>query len=322
MTERQKAKVLIDTDIADDIDDAIALAFALGSPELEILGVTVVYGDVETRAKVARKLLDSWGRADVAVKLGFERPLGFEWFPGTMPLPCSQGPAVLDDPPLEDAHRNASQFIADCVHRWPGEVSILTLGAMTNVAAALCAEPGLARLMAGVISGAGDVLPPRHEGLDWNVAYDVGAAGVLARSGVRWTVIGWDTFGGGHSLQRAEFDALEASGLPSARLLLELIVLMKRHKRGQDPSVRTIHDVTSASTCDVTVPASLLFADRIDFRPGWVEVDAEAGHLGFVPDERGRHRWVGAPLAMEGFRQEILRRLLSAPGKARGPVGC
>lgn len=90
MTQQKRAKVIIDTDIADDIDDAVALAFALGSPELEILGVTVVYGDVETRAKVTRKLLGSWGRADIPVKMGFERPLGFEWFPGTEPLPCSQ----------------------------------------------------------------------------------------------------------------------------------------------------------------------------------------------------------------------------------------
>lgn len=313
MTPAKRIKVIIDTDIADDIDDAVAVAFALGSPELEILGVTVVYGDVETRAKVTRKLLGSWGRADIPVKMGFERPLGFEWFPGTEPLPCSQAAAVVDEPPLADTSRTAPQFIADCVRRSPGEVHVLTLGAMTNVAAALCAEPGLAGLMAGVVSGAGEVLPVRHEGLDWNVAYDVTAAHVLARSGVRWSIIGWNAFGGGHSLRRAEFDALAASGLPSAEVLLELIVQMKRNKPGQEPEVRTYRDVKSVSTCDVTVPASLGYADQIDFRSGRVQVNAKAGCLGFVPDERGPHRWVGAPLAAEGFREEILRRLLSAP---------
>ena len=85
-----RKKIIIDTDIADDIDDAIALAFALGSPELDILGVTVVYGDVRTRAKVARKLLRSWGRRDVPVRMGFRCPLGFEWFPGAAPEPRGQ----------------------------------------------------------------------------------------------------------------------------------------------------------------------------------------------------------------------------------------
>ena len=61
----QPIKIVIDTDIADDIDDAVALAFALGSPEFDVLGVTVVYGDVQTRAKVARRLLDAWGRHDM-----------------------------------------------------------------------------------------------------------------------------------------------------------------------------------------------------------------------------------------------------------------
>ena len=91
-------RIIIDTDIGDDIDDAFALAFVLGSPEFEILGVTTVYGDVVTRAKVARTLCRSWGRDDIPVRMGFERPMGCEWFPGTMPEdPPSQHGAIVDD---------------------------------------------------------------------------------------------------------------------------------------------------------------------------------------------------------------------------------
>jgi len=310
---RTKTKVIIDTDIGDDIDDAIALAFALGCPELDILGVTVVYGDVETRAKIARKLTRSWGRDDIPVRMGFERPLGFEWFPGTVPEPCSQRAAVVAGPPVGDDARDAHQFIADCVRRHPGEVTVITLGAMTNVAAALCAEPGLADQMAGVVSGAGAALPARSRGLDWNVAYDVLAAAAIALSGVPWTIVSGNALGRRNSLKRAEFDALAASGLPSAELLLDLIVLMKRNKRGQDPSVRTIQDVTSASTCDVMVPASLLAADRIELRRGRIEADAEAGCLRFSPDGGGPHQWACARPEEPSWRGEILRRLLSAP---------
>jgi len=273
----------------------------------------VVYGDVETRAKVARKLIRSWGRKDIPVKMGFERPLGFEWFPGTAPLPCSQASAAAEELPLEDPARSASQFIRDSARRWPGEVTVVTLGAMTNVAAALCAEPGLAGGLAGVVSGAGEALPIRHHGLDWNVAYDVTAAQVIARSGVPWTIMGWNAMGTGNSLRRTELDALAASGLPSARVLLELIVLMKRNKPGQDPTVRTIQDVKSASACDAMVLAALLAGEKIRLRPGRVEVDANVGCLRFTPDENGPHRWAAAAPAGETYRHQILKRLLSAP---------
>jgi len=312
MGQETSKKIIIDTDIADDIDDAIALAFALGSPEFDILGVTVVYGDVDTRARVARKLIRSW-RREVPVKVGLERPLGFEWFPGAAPEPCSQREAVVDEPPLEDASRTAPQLIADCARRHPGEVTVVTLGAMTNVAAAVCAEPELAGLLSGVVSVAGAGLPRLHRGLDWNVAYDVTAARALARSSVRWTIIGWNVLGVRNSLRTEQFEALAASGLPSARVLLELIVLMKRNKRGQDPSVRTIRDVKSASTCDVTALAALLDPERVDLRPGRIDVDGDVGCLGFVPDEGGPHRWACANPDAPSYRDEILRRLLSAP---------
>ena len=99
MTEHQRSaiKIILDTDIGDDIDDAIALTFALGSREFDLLGVTVVYGDVITRARIARKLLRLCGRGDVPVAAGYERPMGFDYHPGTVPEECSQRQAVADD---------------------------------------------------------------------------------------------------------------------------------------------------------------------------------------------------------------------------------
>jgi inosine-uridine nucleoside N-ribohydrolase len=93
----EKIRVILDTDIGDDIDDAIALCFALGSPEFDVLGVTTVYGDVQTRARIARRMLQVAGRADVPVIPGCERPLGFDYHTGTAPEDCSQGEAVTDD---------------------------------------------------------------------------------------------------------------------------------------------------------------------------------------------------------------------------------
>ncbi len=305
-----KIKILVDTDIGDDIDDAFALAFCLGSPEFDILGVTVVYGDVETRAKIARKLCQSWGRGDIPVRMGFERPLGYDWFPGTAPEVPSQGGVVASDPPLADSRRNAAEFIAETVRQHPGEVTILTLGAMTNVAAALCADPGLATRIKAVYSQAGGIppIPPTH--FDWNICYDVAAAQAIARSGVPWTTIGAGVCGA-NAPGRAEFDALEASGLPSARLLLDLVVHMKRYKLGQDPSVRTVKDVHSASICDVMVPAALLRPEPMDLQRGWTDI-SDRGLPQPRPDPSGPHSWAARRLADGSFRGELLRRLLSA----------
>src|SRR5208283_3800109 len=63
-------KVIIDTDIGDDIDDAFAIALAVKSPELEILGVTTTFGDTEARARIVDRLLGEAGRADIPVLAG------------------------------------------------------------------------------------------------------------------------------------------------------------------------------------------------------------------------------------------------------------
>ena len=67
---RTTEKIIIDTDIGDDVDDAFALALAVKSPELEILGVSTTFGDTEARAKIVDRLLGEVGRADIPVLAG------------------------------------------------------------------------------------------------------------------------------------------------------------------------------------------------------------------------------------------------------------
>ena len=65
---------ILDTDIGDDIDDAFALALALRSPELRLLGVTTAYGDTELRAKLVDRYLEAVGRTDISVDIGMPTP--------------------------------------------------------------------------------------------------------------------------------------------------------------------------------------------------------------------------------------------------------
>src|SRR5215467_10346800 len=68
-------RVILDTDIGTDVDDCLALALILASPELQLEGVTCVYGDALLRARMVRKLLRLAGREEVPVYVGAEKPL-------------------------------------------------------------------------------------------------------------------------------------------------------------------------------------------------------------------------------------------------------
>ncbi|HYA99374.1 MAG TPA: nucleoside hydrolase [Ktedonobacteraceae bacterium] len=68
-------KVIIDTDIGDDIDDAFALALAVHSPEIELLGVTTVFGETQKRAYLAKYLLETFGYGQIPVAAGQQAPL-------------------------------------------------------------------------------------------------------------------------------------------------------------------------------------------------------------------------------------------------------
>ncbi|HUW82424.1 MAG TPA: hypothetical protein VMZ31_06450 [Phycisphaerae bacterium] len=72
-------------------------------------------------------------------------------------------------------------------------------------------------------------------------------------------------------------------------MLLDLVVHMKRYKKGQDPTVRTIKDVVSASVCGVMVPASFLIPEPMQVRRGRIEVDTQVGCLRITPDDNGPH---------------------------------
>lgn len=307
-----RTPIILDTDIGDDIDDAIAVLFALGSPEFDLLGVTTVYGDVQTRARIARRLLRLADRTEVPVVPGWQRPFGFDYHEGTVPEKCSQRDAVADDREALPAGPSAPEFIADAVRRHPSRVHIVTIGAMTNVAAALCADASLAGQIAGIASLAG-YLPPRNLEPEWNVRYDPPAAQTIARSGVPWTVIAADAQGR-NGLTRDEFNALGNSGLPAARFLLDLVVLMCRHKGAGNPNIRTIEDVPGVHVADVMALASLLVPERMGLQPGRVAV-ADNGALDFAAAPGGTHRYATLRLAENAYRPEILRRLLMNQGR-------
>lgn len=134
-------KIIIDTDIGDDIDDAFALLTALSEPELEILGITTVFKNTPQRAQIVRYLLRLAGKETIPVYAGIEVPLNgliekwnYEQYQEDGKIRIHH---YLDEMASEKyAPGNAVDFILETAAKYPGEVTLVALGPFMNVAAA------------------------------------------------------------------------------------------------------------------------------------------------------------------------------------------
>src|SRR5258706_353527 len=177
-------KVFIDTDIGDDIDDAFAVALALRSPELQILGITTTFGDTETRAKLLDRFLAEAGRPEIPVAAGVPTPPK-----GTF----TQRRYAENNRFAKPSHPDAVAFLLDQIRRNPGQVTLIAIGPLTNLGAAIDNDPATFRklkrvvIMGGSIKrGYGDLGfgPPQPPQPEWNILNDVPSAQKLFAAGV------------------------------------------------------------------------------------------------------------------------------------------
>lgn len=191
-------KTILDLDTG--IDDALALAYALGSPELELIGVTGTYGNVLMKDGVANNLalLDLFGRADVPVFHGEPHASakdGFEVLEISAFIHGANGIGEVDLPASERAvdDRGAVDFLVDSVREHGDVLVIVATGPMTNLAAAIDRDPEFAAnarivIMGGALTVPGNVRPWAEA----NINQDPEAADKLFRSGADVTMIGLD----------------------------------------------------------------------------------------------------------------------------------
>lgn len=179
----QAEKVIIDTDIGDDIDDAFALALAVRSPELEILGVTTGFGDTEARAKIADRFLGEAGCADIPVAAGVPTP---------SKGPMSQRRYGEGGHFAKASHPAAVDFLLDQIRRHPGEITLIAIGPLMNIGGAIDKDAATFRklkrvvLMGGSVKrGYGDIYSsPRPPDAEWNIVNGISSAQKLLASGV------------------------------------------------------------------------------------------------------------------------------------------
>lgn len=193
-SEITASRVIIDTDPG--VDDALALLLAMRSPELKIEAITPVAGNVPLHFTLpnALRMVEIAGRTDIPVAAGAKVPLlrrlvTAEYAHGENGL----GGAVFPDPKTKPVSTPAPQLIREIVRKYPGEVTLITIGPLTNVATALNSDPELAgmvksvAMMGGSLSG-GNITPAA----EFNMYVDPEAARIVFQSGIPITMVGLD----------------------------------------------------------------------------------------------------------------------------------
>ena len=189
---RAPEKIIIDTDIGDDVDDAFALALAVKSPELEVLGVTTTFGDTETRAKIVDRFLGEVGRPEIQVLAG--KPTAYKNSMSQKPYGTGRF--------TKTSHADAVDFLLDQIRMHPGEITLIAIGPLMNVGAAIDKDPATFRklkrvvLMGGSVRrGYGDLgyTPPVPPMPEWNILNDIPSAQKLFTSGVPLYVMPLDS---------------------------------------------------------------------------------------------------------------------------------
>jgi purine nucleosidase len=177
--------VILDVDTG--IDDSLALLYAAASPDAELVAVTCVSGNIDAQqvGVNTRAVLELAGRTDVEVAMGREIPLirALETTPETHG-PQGLGHAELLSPsrPLSDRH--AVDLILEEARLRPGEITLVTLGPLTNLALAVLREPRLPRLLKGyaLMGGAFGVSGNTTPTTEWNIHCDPEAARIVFRA--------------------------------------------------------------------------------------------------------------------------------------------
>ncbi len=256
--------ILIDTDIGDDIDDALAIAFALRSPEVDVVGITTVFQRAALRARLARHLCAAYGRSDVPVVGGLDRPLlGIvrpDWSPNQASVLEGDGPAA---PPGGAERARAVDFIIAQGLRREGLV-LVPIGAMTNVAVALAAEPALAgRVRVVAMGGAWD-----RDSAEWNIACDPEAAAAVLASGVAVDFVGLDVTMGCR-MRAPDMAALSAAPASAPDATLLAFLRAWQGASGGHDRAPILHDPLAV--------AAVFRPDLLGWEEGRVSVDLGAG---------------------------------------------
>ncbi len=289
-----QTKVILDTDIGDDIDDAFALGLALHSPEVKLVGIETAWGDTTLRARLVNRLLRETHHAGIPIAVGIATK---SKVPFTQARWARGGSAPL---PRIDA----VDFLLRAIRENPGEITLVAIAPLTNIGAAIDRDPATFRKLKRVVMMGGSIRRGYDDpngrvvntpSAEYNIASDVAAAKKLFASGVPIFMMPLDS-------TQLRLDAANRAALAAGATRLTSALMQLYRQWGQQTPV--LYDamamayVVEPGLCPVT--------------PMRIKVDAQ----GYTRDGAGAPN-VSACLASDQaqFFRFLMPRLLRRPAQ-------
>lgn len=284
---KKHEKIIIDTDPG--IDDAMAILMAFESPELDILGLTTIFGNVTTEdaTRNALFLCEIAGCSYVPVAEGSPEPLkrgkprvadfvhGLNGL-GNIPIP---------QPKSQKSEKSASEFLVEKVNEYPGEVSILALGPLTNIALAVKRDSTFASkvkrvvILGGAFFALGNVNPPAEA----NIYGDPEAADIVFTSGANIDVVGINITTQ-VKMTDEHLDELRKSNGKYAKFLSDICKFYRDwHVKSDGIHGIFLHDPVSF--------VALVRPDLFTFKKGVVRVETQGICVGHTLMDQGLKIW-------------------------------
>jgi purine nucleosidase len=236
--------ILLDTDIGSDIDDALALAYLIKQPKCKLLGVTTVSGEPHLRASIVDSILQQTGHSDISVHVGAEAPLLRD-----QNQPRAPHYDVISARSKEFPHKafaptlTAIDFLRQTIREHPGQITLLAIGPLTNIALLFKVDPEIPSLLKRLVimGGQHTAWTNAYKSVaEWNILCDPHAAAIVFASDVKLTAVGLEV------TTRCRLDSdqcrksLEMPGVPT------VLMPMAAHWLGHQKYV-TFHDPLAAA---------------------------------------------------------------------------
>lgn len=272
-------KILLDTDIGTDIDDCFALTYLLSRDDIEIVGITTVSGQPDVRAQLADNICQTFG-VDTPIHVGAEMPLsGYLRQPD---LTDEQMRVAQSNPRKFSKDNTAIEFMRDIIEANPHEITLISIGQLTNSALLFEAYPHTAPLLKDMLIMGGKYgdhacwNPQRWGETEWNILCDIAAADAVFKSDIKQVlVIGIE--------QTCRF---HIPPQPIKQAFYDI-----PHLRASSDSINTI--ATSVYFHDPLVVYAWLNPEEVTLRRGTITMNtADETHPAatyFTPDENGKH---------------------------------
>lgn len=263
-TQDTKIPILLDTDIGSDIDDAACLAYLLAHPRCELLGITTVSGEAKKRAMLADAIFRAVGRDDIPIHSGCDNPIL-----GEQHQPQAQQAEVLARWPhrTDFADNTAIDFLRETIRSRPGEITLLTIGPLTNIGLLFKIDPEIPSLLKYLVMMIGVFSSPLeriHRPTEWNAYLDPYAAAIVyGARGLANISVGLDV---------------------TTRCVLPAETCRERFQGGVLDLVREAAEVWFRQVPEITfhdpLAAACLFQpDILNYEDGQIEVEIESRRL-------------------------------------------